>query len=46
MSEECNGCKPSPLEQVCSLYTELALEPEKDFGWGYMRIVRGGGRRR
>jgi SAM-dependent methyltransferase len=24
----------NPLEQVRSLYTDLALHPEKDFGWG------------
>lgn len=23
-----------PLEQIRSLYTELALQPDKDFGWG------------
>jgi arsenite methyltransferase len=34
MSEKCNERRPSPLEEVRSLYTELALQPEKDFGWG------------
>ena len=34
MSEKCNERRSSPLEEVRSLYTELALHPEKDFGWG------------
>ncbi len=25
--------QPTPLEQIKSLYTELAREPDKDFGW-------------
>jgi SAM-dependent methyltransferase len=27
----CNG--PDPLDQIRSLYTELALRPDQDFGW-------------
>jgi SAM-dependent methyltransferase len=34
VSEKCNECRPSLLEEVRSLYTELAIQPEKDFGWG------------
>lgn len=35
MSERCgNSCSESPEQQVRALYTELALHPEKDFGWG------------
>jgi SAM-dependent methyltransferase len=34
MSEKSNRCGLSPSEQVRALYTELALHPEKDFGWG------------
>lgn len=35
MSDTCNHSdEQSPCEQVCALYTELALHPEKEFGWG------------
>ena len=34
MNEKCDERRPDPLEEVRSLYTELALQPEKDFGWG------------
>lgn len=35
MSEKCNNtCGGSPEQQVRALYTELALHPEKEFGWG------------
>ena len=29
-----NCVSHDPLEQIQSLYTELALQPDKDFGWG------------
>ncbi len=29
-----NTCGESPEQQVRALYTELALHPEKEFGWG------------
>lgn len=32
MSKPCDEARPG--EQVHSIYTELALHPEKDFGWG------------
>lgn len=35
MSESCpNSENQSPCEQVRALYTELAMNPAKDFGWG------------
>ena len=34
MSEKCNEHRQSPAEEVRTLYTELALQPEKAFGWG------------
>ena len=30
---QCCGSR-DPLDQIRSLYTELALQPDKDFGWG------------
>jgi len=32
-NQPCCGSS-DPLEQIRSLYTELALQPDKDFGWG------------
>jgi arsenite methyltransferase len=35
MNDNSKCCGPrDPLEQIQSLYTELALQPDKDFGWG------------
>ncbi|MGA7393175.1 MAG: methyltransferase domain-containing protein [Terrimicrobiaceae bacterium] len=35
MSETCsNACDESRYEQIRGLYSDLALHPEKDFGWG------------
>lgn len=36
MSEDGKSCcgAESPLDQIGSLYTDLALQPDKDFGWG------------
>lgn len=32
-NKQCCGSR-DPLEQIRSLYTDLALRPDKDFGWG------------
>ena len=34
MTDSVKHCAASPIEQIKSLYTELALQPQKDFGWG------------
>lgn len=33
-SNKCCGAPADPLQQVRELYTTLALQPERDFGWG------------
>lgn len=34
MTDSVKHCVTSPIEQIKALYTELALQPQKDFGWG------------
>lgn len=33
-NHKCCGAPTDPLQQVRDLYTALALQPERDFGWG------------
>jgi SAM-dependent methyltransferase len=36
MSEKCNERRPAPLEEVRSLYTELALQPQKEYDTAWL----------